>query len=473
MCINCIRNEYDITEGIPKQSVLHFCRKCERYLQPPNLWISAQLESRELLSLCLKRLKGLNKVRLIDAVFIWTEPHSQRIKVKLTIQKEIHASTILQQAFEVEYIVSNQQCGDCTKVMAQNTWQSIVQVRQKVNHKKTFFYLEQLILKHSMHKDTINIKELKDGLDFFYSQRAHAIKMVEFLTSVIPVRMKTSEQLISTDIHSNTSNYKFTYSVEIIPICKDDLICLPSKTAKSLGNISPLVFCYRVANSINVMDANTLTTADVPTAVYWRTPFSSLASSKDLIQYYVLDVEPIRTKGKYVLADIQVARLSDFGRNDTVFFARSHLGAILKAGDTVLGYDIASSNFNDFAFDSLERSSLPDVILIKKAYPNRRRKNKPRNWKLNKLDKEAGDGGIRRGDVDKDNVDYEMFLRDLEEDPELRQSVNLYKNKKLKTEMEIDGAEADEEEEADFPEVRLDELMEDLTIQDDDVAESY
>ena len=106
----------------------------------------------------------------------------------MTIQKEIHASTILQQAFEVEYIVSNQQCGDCTKVMAQNTWQSVVQVRQKVNHKKTFFYLEQLILKHSMHKDTINIKELKDGLDFFYSQRAHAIKMVEFLNSVIPVR---------------------------------------------------------------------------------------------------------------------------------------------------------------------------------------------------------------------------------------------------------------------------------------------
>ena len=170
-----------------------------------------------------------------------------------------------------------------------------------------------------------------------------------------------------------------------------------------------------------------------------------------------------------------MARLSDFGRNDTVFFARSHLGAILKAGDTVLGYDISSSNFNDFAFDSLERNSLPDVILLKKAYPNRRRKNRPRNWKLNKLNKEAGDGGMKKGDVDKENMDYETFLRDLEEDPELRQSVNLYRNKNLKvrTEMDIDGGEADEEEEADFPEVRLDELMEDLTIQDDDIAESY
>lgn len=29
------------------------------------------------------------QVRLIDAGFVWTEPHSKRIKLKLTIQKEV------------------------------------------------------------------------------------------------------------------------------------------------------------------------------------------------------------------------------------------------------------------------------------------------------------------------------------------------------------------------------------------------
>jgi len=29
------------------------------------------------------------QVRLIDASFIWTEPHSKRIKVKLVVQKEV------------------------------------------------------------------------------------------------------------------------------------------------------------------------------------------------------------------------------------------------------------------------------------------------------------------------------------------------------------------------------------------------
>ena len=51
--------------------------------------MKAALESRQLLALCLKRIKGLNKVNLVDAGFIWTEPHSKRVKVKLVIQKEV------------------------------------------------------------------------------------------------------------------------------------------------------------------------------------------------------------------------------------------------------------------------------------------------------------------------------------------------------------------------------------------------
>lgn len=55
-----------------------------RYLQPPSEWVACTLESRELLGLCLKKLKGLQKVKLIDAGFVWTEPHSKRIKVQIS-----------------------------------------------------------------------------------------------------------------------------------------------------------------------------------------------------------------------------------------------------------------------------------------------------------------------------------------------------------------------------------------------------
>ena len=42
-----------------------WCKGCGRYLQPPKHWVRAELESKELLTFCIKRIKGLGKVRRI------------------------------------------------------------------------------------------------------------------------------------------------------------------------------------------------------------------------------------------------------------------------------------------------------------------------------------------------------------------------------------------------------------------------
>ncbi len=89
MCVNCIRGQVDITDGIPKSIIVQNCKNCGRFLVPPNAWVYCELESRELLTYCIKRIKGLSKVKLVDAGFVWTEAHSKRIKVKLTVQKEV------------------------------------------------------------------------------------------------------------------------------------------------------------------------------------------------------------------------------------------------------------------------------------------------------------------------------------------------------------------------------------------------
>ncbi|KAJ3865978.1 NMD3 family-domain-containing protein [Lentinula novae-zelandiae] len=505
LCVACLRNTVDITEGIPKQASVSFCRNCERFLAPPQAWVLAKPESSELLALCLKKLKGLPKVRLTEAHFIWTEPHSKRLRVSLTIQKEVLTSTILEQTFEIEYLVQHGQCPDCAKLAAKNTWKALVQVRQKVPHKRTFLFLEQLILKHGAQKDTISVKEVKDGLDFFYSQRSHAIKMVEFLTGVVPVRSKASEQLLSSDTHSNTANFKYTYSVEIMPICKDDLVCIPPKQARQLGNISPLTVCTRVGSSIQLLDPATLQTCEITSAIYWRNEFNSLATVTDLVEFTVLDVEADgRSRGKFVLADAQVALAGAFrsgagqdedsmdyesaGYTNQIYHTRTHLGGILQPGDTALGYFLTNSNYNSDDFASLPAERIPDIMLVKKTYPNRRKKNKSRGWKLRSIGKEAGEEGEtgsgrgvvgRLGGRDQKKVeeDYEHFLRDLEEDPEMRSAVNLYKSTdvNMKTEtkrapkkpqfaMDIDETprqiEEEEEEEADFPEIQLDELLE-------------
>ena len=76
--------------GITKEVILNFCKHCKRWNGPP--WVYCERESKELLSLCLKKIKGLNKVKIIDAAFLWTEPHSRRIKAKLTIEKSVRTT---------------------------------------------------------------------------------------------------------------------------------------------------------------------------------------------------------------------------------------------------------------------------------------------------------------------------------------------------------------------------------------------
>jgi len=367
MCVNCLRNQIDITDGISKQLTVNICKKCNRYLNPPNQWVFAELESKELLSICIKKVRGLNKVKLVDAGFVWTEPHSKRIKIKLTVQKEVFLGTILQQAFLVEYVVQSGICDACQKTEAKNTWNTIVQVRQKVSHKKVFYLLEQLILKHNAHQHAINIKERSDGLDFYYSHKNHAMRFLDFIQSLFLQRYKISERLISTDIHNGTAVMKNSISVEIVPICKDDLICLPLKLARSMGGISPLLLCSKVTTLLHMVDPFTLQTIEMSTLNYWTWNFRALLETKYLVEYTVLDITPKGgPKGKYQLADVEVVKSSDFGKNDTTYLGTTHLGKILKPGDYALGYDLTNTNFNDNDVESLKGKNLPDFILIKK-----------------------------------------------------------------------------------------------------------
>lgn len=468
LCYDCVKLTIDVSQGIQREATLHFCRDCERWLLPPTSWLVAAPESRELLALCLKKLRGLHKVRIIDASFIWTEPHSRRIKVKLTIQDSVSEGVVLQQSFEVEYVVAYQQCPDCAKSFTANTWRACVQVRQKVTHKRTFLYLEQLILKHGAHKDAINIKEVKDGLDFYFAARNQATTFVDFLTSVAPVKSKKSQELISMDIHTSTKSYKFSYSVELVPICKDDLVALPLKLAQQIGNINPIALCYRVGTSINLIDPSTLQTTDVSTPIYWRAPFTALADVKELVEFVVLDIDLTGVEnGRFALAECTIARASDLGYNNKTFFARTHLGNVLHPGDSVMGYLLCEANFNNPQYDIIEASNaysslIPDVLLVKKFYA-RKKKTKARNWQLKRMNKEEGEVLPKKGDQEKMDRDYEMFLRDVEEDTELRQTLALYKAQQAKKEADaMSVAETSDGEEDEVPQINMDELLDEF-----------
>ncbi|VDN03510.1 unnamed protein product [Thelazia callipaeda] len=473
MCVACVKSRIDITQEIPRQSRAFVCKFCNRWLIPPNGWVRAELESKELLAILLKKLKPvMTKVRLTDASFVWTEPHSKRVKLKLTVQSEVMTGAVLQQSFIVEFVIMNQMCDDCRRAEAKDFWRACVQVRQKCDFKKTLFYLEQLVLKHDIHRSAIGVKPVPTGIDFFYTKLQDARKFVDFITSHLPCKYSYAQELVTHDSKNNTYDYKHTFCVYVVPICRDDLICLPKKIAQSLGSINQLVVCSRVNNFISIIDPTTSQVADINSIQYWRDPFSTLCQSKQLKEFYVIDVEDVdissktesltQLSRKHRLVDVWIVPSSQVGHDDHQVCVRSHLGHLLKPGDLVLGYDLSKINVNSALLDELKEERIPDVILVRKVY-DRNLRRKRRNWKLKRLilnNKNVYDAeSIER--------EFEKFLEDLEEDDQMRQKVNIYRDyDKPLIVCSEEGSQLD------FPcGPSLQEMMDDLDINDVEMTE--
>lgn len=355
-----------------------------------------------------------------------------------------------------------------------------------MDHKRTFYFLEQLILKHNAHEKASSIKSFPDGINFYFADRSHALRFVDFLQESVPTKMKKAKKLISADNHSNTHNYKFTYAVDIAPVCKDDIVVLPTKLAHNLGNISKLCLVSHVSSSIHLVDPFTLQKAEVDIEKYWRYPFEAVRSCKAMCEFTVLDATPtqaapLRNGRKAVLsqkqhacpprnrrerlADMEVVRESDFGVNDTTFHIRSHLGMLLKSGDTAMGYDLSTAVFNDAHLTPLnddERSNMPDVVLVRKVYPKTQRQATQRQWHLKSMEGVQDEASNNKRDLNRAEEEYERFLQDLEQDKSLRSQINIYKSKAF------DTSDSSSNNNNNMSSIPIEELLEDLTTADDD-----
>ncbi|KAA0200369.1 hypothetical protein HAZT_HAZT009828, partial [Hyalella azteca] len=460
-CIPCLRLEHDIASEIPKEVTIYFCRGCGRYLEPPALWVAAELESKELLSLCLKRLRGLDKVRLVNARFEYTEPHSRRLKLEVKVEKALNEEVSLEQTFQVDYMVANQFCSDCHRVEAKDFWKASVQIRQKVDHKRTYYYLEQLMLKSSVTKLATDLKEVSGGLDmFFYSER-DAKKVVNFISSSVVCKHNQSKKLISHDIKSNIYNYKFSFCVEIAPVCKDSAVCLSKTMARNLGGMSRVCIVQRVTKHILLIDPKSAQTAEVNALAYYKNPFFDMITSKHLTKFVVMSLEEADVKyfagqghisHKHTVADVWVQRESDIGTQKQIF-CTTHLGNILHEGDIVMGYDFQNLNVNNDEVDKLDERDMPDVLLVKKYYGNKALRNRRRKWKLRSL-KNDDKNSVNR------QVDYIDFLDDLEEDPVLRKNVNVYrKDEGMPSDSVVDD---DDDLDPEAPTISVQEMLDEL-----------
>lgn len=400
-CPTCLAQEFNLTERLQrgpagqKKIIIHQCRICRKYARTPTRYEYAEPESPELLAICLKHIPALNgnnhDLNLVDASWIWTEPHCMRLKVRLTVRTELLA-VLVQQRVMVELHVQFQMCPDCNRDFTNRTWHALVQVRQVRNDsKKGLAALEMALAKNkAIRQHVLKIDTKKNGFDFYFLSNTHAQTFTNFLQRIAAMRIQRTTKMVSADNHSNTANMKTTFMAQMVPLCRDDLVLIHKKASGS-KLAGSLALVTKVSSTIQFVGASPKRTIvsdslmELSADQYYKTEkhYQLLQAGHRLVRFVVLDVElcdddNVTDEGsnsggvekKYALADVTVARESDFGVNDEMFACVTHLGNWIAAGDVVLGYDLVSSvGTDDWEMQEQLHGgfAFPDVVLVKKA----------------------------------------------------------------------------------------------------------
>lgn len=129
-----------------------------------------------------------------------------------------------------------------------------------MDHKRTFLFLEQLILKHNAAEKCTSIQSESGGhgINFQFRHRSHALRLVDYINDNVCCREKATKQLVSHEEQNNTYHYKYTFQCELAPVCRDDLVILPQKLSKKLGGIGPMVLVYKISKFVHILDVKTM-----------------------------------------------------------------------------------------------------------------------------------------------------------------------------------------------------------------------
>eukprot|EP00538_Stauroneis_constricta_P012965 CAMPEP_0119549374 /NCGR_PEP_ID=MMETSP1352-20130426/3082_1 /TAXON_ID=265584 /ORGANISM="Stauroneis constricta, Strain CCMP1120" /LENGTH=600 /DNA_ID=CAMNT_0007594907 /DNA_START=115 /DNA_END=1917 /DNA_ORIENTATION=- len=427
-CSTCLAQQFDLKSILQQGSnvdglhVIHQCRQCRRFARTPVMYQYCEPESPELMQIALKHVPVLSNaskrnLHVVDAIWVWTEPHSRRLKIRLTIRTEIERVQV-QQRVMVEFKTDWKMCSQCNREYTNRTWQAMVQLRQHRNigaPRKGLLALEMAIARSpEVRRHVLRINSCRNGLDFYFLTLPQAQAFGQFLSRLAPMKIKTSQKLVSEDSRNNTANIKHTITCDMVPICRDDLVVV-HKTARNSKFAGRLCLTTKVSSTIHMVDASPtrdrgVEQVDVGAEPYYKVggekAYAILFSAERLVRFVVLDVElcdedphnsniqngddnddasqlyqgPGSGVSKYALADVQVARESDFGVNDVTFSCVSHLGHLLQPGDVVLGYDLQScgnigisSSVGVVDVDEVVHNSvvMPDVVLVKKVNPKK------------------------------------------------------------------------------------------------------
>jgi nonsense-mediated mRNA decay protein 3 len=419
MCLDCLRSETNFAQVIPNQLSVIYCRSCGRYQTSATTWQRVELDSPELLQICLKRLTSMREMRIVNAEFLYTEPHARRIRVSLTVQKDAVGGTVLRQTLIITFVVNFIQCPDCQEAATpREHWVSKVQVRHDGASGRTLLWLEQQILSHRALHGATTIERKHGGVDFHFPNKPSGQRFTNFLKTQLPVAVTESAKQVGEDIHSGTLDMRFSFSVRVPPLNRQDLVVLPPRWTRSTGNQSFIAVVYKVGRKIKLIDPVTATMIDIDGPTYWDKPFEPALTVKSMKPFVVIMIDPVGPRlGRFQLADVELTDEETYGER---LLVRSHLGAQLKEGAHCCAYDMRACVLPDVVQHIFTKQDLPDVVIAGTGHPTRHRGRRKRVWHLKQL--------APRKD---DEEEFEEFLDELENDPDLRKDVNIYRNPDL------------------------------------------
>jgi len=416
-CGTCLAQSFDLKSELERgpsgalHPTIYQCRKCRQYQRTPMYYEDCEPESSELLAICLKHIPALqntSKFKVKEASWIWTEPHSMRFKVKLTVQALVQ-NVLVQQRVAVELHVGWQQCPDCNREYTNRTWTAMVQLRQRRqdHSQKGLASLEQALRSNAnIRKHVLSIDASREGLDFYFRNLPQAQMFSNYLRKIAPMRVSTSIKLVSTDSHSNIAHRKHNITCELVPLCVQDLVVIEKscKNNKLAGRLALILKVKSVVHAISASPNRTKLMNSMvevsPDAFYkYEKSYRVLQASNRLARFTVMDVElcdedshgyghngqdeedknhpqykgPSSGVEKYALADVQVVRESEYGDSSAeILCCVTHLGHLLQPGDTVLGYDLTTFvGDGDWDAHLNNQFVVPDVILVKKVTPKK------------------------------------------------------------------------------------------------------
>lgn len=123
----------------------------------------------------------------------------------------------------------------------------------------------------------------------FFKSKTLAQRVVGFINTLFPTTSKTSKKLIGKDNRSNIHRNEYVVSMEVVPLCRYDLVCTPRES----GRPPELMLVAQLSTNVHMLNPRNLNKTEYNAPKFFAKPFKPLLSAKNLIKFVVLDITSI------------------------------------------------------------------------------------------------------------------------------------------------------------------------------------